>query len=95
MARDCGSDSQEKEVTMAHLNAAERRAIPRGKFGVPSKAPGSGSYPLNDKKHAIDALSRSSGKPVAARIRRKVAKLYPGIHQDRGKLQGLASAMGR
>ena len=41
---------------MAKLNAKQRKAIPKSQFGVPSKAPGSGSYPLNDKAHAQAAL---------------------------------------
>ncbi len=77
---------------MAKLTAVQRKHIPASKFGVPSKAPGSGSYPLEGATHARDALARSSGKPVAAQIRRKVARLFPGIKQDRGKLVGLATA---
>ncbi len=82
---------------MAKLNAADRKRIPRGEFAVPSKAPGSGSYPIPDASHARDALARSSGKPVAAKVRAAVKRRFPGIKQqkpDRGKMVGLASAMG-
>ena len=64
---------------MAKLTAASRRAIPKGKFGVPSKAPGSGSYPMNDRSHAINAEARASGKPVEAQVRAKAQRLYPGL----------------
>lgn len=37
---------------MAPLTAAQRKALPKSAFAVPSKAPGPGSYPINDKKHA-------------------------------------------
>lgn len=37
---------------MAKLTAKARRAIPKSQFGIPSKAPGRGSYPVNDKNHA-------------------------------------------
>lgn len=37
---------------MTRLNAKARKAVPKSKFGIPSKAPGKGSYPMPDKKHA-------------------------------------------
>lgn len=61
------------------LTAAARKKIPKADFAVPSKAPGSGSYPIEDKAHARNALARSSGKPVAAAVRAKVAAKYPDI----------------
>ena len=64
---------------MAKLTAAARKRIPKGKFAVPGKAPSSGSYPIPDAAHARNALARSSGKPVAARVRAKVHAAYPGI----------------
>ena len=64
---------------MAKLSAKQRKAIPKGKFAVPEKAPGSGSYPIPDKAHAQNALARSSGKPIAARVKAAVARQYPGI----------------
>jgi|FreactTroBogLake_1042271.scaffolds.fasta_scaffold161709_1 hypothetical protein len=64
---------------MAKLNAAARRAVPKGRFGVPSKAPGSGSYPMPDRSHAINAEARASGKPVEAQVRAKAHTLYPGL----------------
>ena len=64
---------------MAKLTAAARKRIPKGKFGVPSKAPGSGSYPMPDKSHAINAMARASGKPVAAKVRAKAHRMFPNI----------------
>lgn len=70
---------------MARLNAAARKSLPKGDFAVPSKASTpqgkakGGSYPIPDKSHAQNALARSSGKPVAARVRAAVAKKFPGI----------------
>lgn len=68
---------------MAKLTAAERRAIPKSKFGIPSKAPGPGSYPMNDRTHEIKAKEFATkeerqGKlsPAAAnRIRAKADRL--------------------
>ena len=64
---------------MAKLTAKARKAIPKSSFAVPSKAPGSGSYPIPDKSHARNALARSSGKAVAGQVRAKVAAKYPGL----------------
>lgn len=48
-------------------------------FAVPSNAPGSGSYPIEDESHARNALARSSGKQVEAEVRAKVKAKFPGI----------------
>ena len=44
---------------MAKLSAADRRAIPKRQFGIPSKAPASGSYPMPDRSHAANAKARA------------------------------------
>jgi hypothetical protein len=64
---------------MAKLSYRERKALPTSDFAVPGKAPASGSYPIPDAGHARDALARSSGKPVAAAVRRKVHAKFPGM----------------
>lgn len=45
---------------MAKLNAAARKKIPKAQFGIPSKAPGPGSYPMPDAAHAKNAKARAS-----------------------------------
>lgn len=45
---------------MAKLSTAQRKALPKSAFAVPSKAPGPGSYPMPDKAHAANAKSRAS-----------------------------------
>jgi hypothetical protein len=72
---------------MAKLTARARKHIPKSKFGVPSKAPKSGSYPMNDRAHAINAMARASGKPVEAKVRAKAHRLYPGL--GKAKLSSL------
>lgn len=67
------------------LSAEERKHIPKEDFAVKSKAPGSGSYPIEDRSHARNALARSSGKPVEAEVRRAVEKKYPGMGKKHGK----------
>lgn len=67
---------------MAKLDAQDRKALPKGSFAVPSKAPGSGSYPIPDAGHARNALARAAqnGSPaVKAEVRAKVHEKFPGI----------------
>jgi len=45
---------------MARLTAKQRKAEPKSDFGIPSKAPGHGSYPMPDKAHARVAKSYAS-----------------------------------
>lgn len=59
---------------MAKLDAAERRALPSGSFAGPNR-----SYPVQDRGHAMAALSEVSqhGSPaVKAEVRAKVKKRY-------------------
>lgn len=71
---------------MAKLTTKQRKALPTSDFAVPSKAPGSGSYPVSNPSHARNALARSSGKPVAGQVRAAVAKKYPGmVHGNSAK----------
>lgn len=62
---------------MGKLTTAQRKQIPKGDFAVPSKAPGPGSYPIENASHARDALARSSGKPVAGAVKAAVKSKYP------------------
>ena len=69
---------------MAILKAADRKRLPSSSFALPGKGEGkegkgSGSYPIPDRSHAANALARSSGKPVAAAVRRKVLAKYPDM----------------
>src|SRR5580704_4709260 len=65
-------------LAKAKLKASQRRALPKSDFAIPEKAPKSGSYPINDKNHADNALARSSGKPEAARVRAAVQRKFGG-----------------
>ena len=53
---------------MAKLTMAERKALPKSDFAVPSKAPYAGSYPIPNQAHANVAagLAGMHGGPVAA-----------------------------
>jgi hypothetical protein len=61
---------------MAKLSMARRRALPKSDFAVPSKAPGPGSYPIPDAKHAAIAkgLAGMHGGPKAAVARKAKSK---------------------
>lgn len=62
---------------MAKLTAATRNKIPSKDFAGPDR-----SYPIEDKNHARNALSRVSqhGSPeVKAEVRHKVHEKYPAI----------------
>ena len=59
---------------MAKLTAASRKRIPGKDFAGPKR-----SYPIQDASHARDALARSSGKPVAGKVRAAVKRKYPGM----------------
>lgn len=64
---------------MSKLTTAQRKNMPKSSFAIPSKAPGPGSYPLNNTNHAGNALARSSGKPVAGQVRAAVKKKFPNM----------------
>jgi len=46
---------------MAKLSMAQRKALPKSSFLVPSKAPGPGSFPVPDKSHMANAKAVASG----------------------------------
>ncbi|MGE5596445.1 MAG: hypothetical protein ACM3S1_10485 [Hyphomicrobiales bacterium] len=61
---------------MARLSMAQRKSLPASTFVFPAKAPGPGSYPIPDRAHAVDALSRASGKPEEAAVRKAVCAKF-------------------
>lgn len=63
---------------MAKLTARGRKRIKRSNFAIPSKR----KYPIHDKSHARNALSRVAqhGSPAEKKqVRSAVARKYPGI----------------
>ena len=64
---------------MAVLSAADRKALPKSSFLVPSKAPGPGSYPVPDAAHrraAVGLAGMHHGSSGAAAIRGKIQKKF-------------------
>lgn len=70
---------------MAKLSASQRKSLPKSDFAVKSKAntsqgkAKSGSYPINDRNHAQNALARSAGKPEEAQVKAAVRAKYPDM----------------
>lgn len=76
---------------MGKLTANARQHIAPKNFAIPSRAPDSGSYPIHDISHAINALARvhqvgtpAEVKQVTAAVHRK----YPSLQnvREKGKL---------
>lgn len=64
---------------MAVLSSSDRKNLSKSQFAVPSKAPGSGSYPIPDKSHAQNALARVSqyGSPAEkAKVQSAIQKKF-------------------
>ena len=72
---------------MAKLTAKTRQSLPKSDFALPGKGEGpkgagSGSYPIPDKSHARNALSRVAQHGTSAekaKVRAKVHAKFPGI----------------
>ena len=68
---------------MAKLTAKARNAIPGRDFALPGRR-----YPIEDKSHARNALSRVSGNGTPnekAKVRAAVHRKYPGIGKKLGE----------
>ena len=82
---------------MAGLSAAQRKSIPTSKFGVPSKAKTpagkakSGSFPMNDLKHARLAVQMSGHASPEDRARIKAKARSMGVTVGGAKSKGSAN----
>lgn len=65
----------DEALTAAVLTTEQRNNLPRSAFAIPETR----EYPIHDRSHASDALSRSSGKPEEGRVRRAVCRRYPDM----------------
>lgn len=64
------------------LTTRERAKLPPSEFVYPEKAPGPGSYPIETREHAVDALARGADPANAgslADIQKKVWAKYPDL----------------
>jgi hypothetical protein len=78
---------------MAKLSMAQRKALPKSAFAVPSKAPGPGSYPIPDKKHAgvAKGLAGMHHSPSKGAVDKKANKVLG--HSKHGS--GFAGVFGK
>jgi hypothetical protein len=77
----------DRRVQEAALTTKERKALPKGDFVYPDKAPGPGSYPIDTRKRAIAALSRASdpgNSGELSTVQAKVYARYPDLKQAKG-----------
>lgn len=63
----------------AVLTSEARKKLAKSDFVFPEKAPGPGSYPIHDREHGGNALSRSSGKAEHGAVKAKVCRRYPDL----------------
>ena len=69
---------------MSKLTYGQRQKLPKSQFAIPSKAPESGSYPIDTANRARNALARVSqhGTPEEKKkVRSAVKRKYPAIGQ--------------
>jgi len=62
---------------MAKLTSRKRKRLPKSSFALPG-----GRYPINDRSHASNALSRVAQHGTASEkktVRAKVCKRYPTL----------------
>lgn len=57
------------------LTAASRNAKPSSAFALP----GERKYPVDDRAHAANALSRSSGKGVYGKVKAAACSKFPDL----------------
>jgi hypothetical protein len=67
---------------MANLSSRQRKNLSKSSFAIPSKAPGPGSYPINDRAHAANALARVAqhGTPAEKKqVKAAVSRKFPSM----------------
>jgi len=72
---------------MSKLTYGERKAMPTSEFAVPAKREGGkGGYPIPNKSHARNALSRVSAYGTSdekAKVRAAVHRKFPSIGEKK------------
>jgi hypothetical protein len=69
---------------VTELTYRARKKIKRKNFAIKSKAPGLGSYPIQDLPHARNALARVAQHGTSAekaQVRRAVYRKYPALKE--------------
>jgi hypothetical protein len=73
---------------MAKLTAKTRKALPKSQFAVKTPKGEPDKYPIHDKAHARNALSRVAQHGTSAekaKVKAAVKKKYPDVGKSSGK----------
>jgi hypothetical protein len=81
-SQESNHQATQKETCMAKLTTKKRKSLSSKSFVFPKTR----KFPIEDKAHARDALSRAAhkGGSVEAKVRAAVRKKYPGIGKKKG-----------
>lgn len=76
---------------MSKLTYGQRKALPKSQFAIPSEAPEPGSYPIDTKNRARNALARVSqfgSSAEKSKVRSAVHRKFPSIGVSPEGIQG-------
>jgi len=79
-------------ISERKLTTRGRKQIKKSNFAIPSKAPGSGSYPIHDISHARNALARVAqhGSPTEKEtVKSAVYKNYPELKKRKDEAMSI------
>ena len=69
---------------MAKLTPEQRKKLPLSAFAIPGKAPGPGSFPINDRAHAIAAQRMACAPGQKCAVDKKIASKFPDMLKKKG-----------
>lgn len=72
---DARYDKVMETLVKASLDAKKRNSLPASSFVFPEDK----RYPIHDRAHGANALSRSKGKPEESKVHAAVCKRYPDL----------------
>ena len=70
---------------MSKLSAEQRKKLPKSSFAVPGKKSGSGSFPVNDKAHAVAAQRMARTPEQKSAVKRKINEKFPDMLRAKSK----------
>jgi hypothetical protein len=76
---------EHESIFAKKLSADDRKSLPDSAFVFPERGKASsGSYPVHDRSHAANALSRAKGTPDFAAVKRKVCGKFGDLPECGG-----------
>ncbi len=73
------------------LTAKTRNAKPDSAFAMPDTR----KFPVDDRTHASNALSRSSGKACHAQVKKKACHNFPDLPSCKNQANEITTTLGR